>query len=600
MAAAHWTSYYTDEGPSSLSEDGRTLMISVVLDAGAEKDYDGIRVIIVNREEDMFVNDKMDLFRPSHAIGSNYRKSLTSYYSLQKPPTSHEAHVAKTEKLCTVIFELVSLTTYLGQFASLLPVGYSTEVSSQRSARVILDHIEHRVSSTLFFVYCNYSMQPNFSPGGTVMKPTRLRAHYIRVIPVAKSRPPWPTWNLPQTLLSYIMTIAFSEKPKGWRKGLLACSLVCKSWAYLVELFFNDFHGIAASCADHNPPSISSVARSLEMNLSRGVLIKSYSPNQYLRPVRRFTDVAFLAYCQAQNTILRKATAVGHVSLELTHACVFRDLFDILRGLRHVQSLQVSHLQRYTPLASLRHFTFREILEIISWWPRLRKLTITSWEESSKWHPPLSAGPQPYSITDIDLGVGRLDLPDLLNLTGPLCAPPTLRIAHFTSIGGLTNGDFTIFLRHVAPTLVDLSIIACSFHRYHEDEEHALDATIPFLTSLENLVIDGDLSTVKVLSCKIKDNPPQPGRHSGFQPFGGDNGIITDRKHCISFKNSRKMELESVLEALSVTGWDSICIHLNSANEYYPQDSARVSQAARARGIDFRVSIAAQSLRWGY
>ncbi|KAG6907084.1 hypothetical protein DXG01_010656 [Tephrocybe rancida] len=584
MSIHHWTSYNAHEGPSFLPEDGRTLMISVILDAGSQEDFEGIRVIIVRRETegaDMSVKERTDPARSSYVTGVNYRKTLTNLRSREKN-RGHLTHMTEGKKICTVIFELAPTQTYWGQFARLVLIDQQT---SSTSLRIIHDHFEHSVSSTLLFLHCSHSPRPEFSPGGSIRKPTRVRAHDIRVIPVPKSRPPWPTFSLPPALLSRIVLFAFSEKQKGWRKGLLACSLVCRAWAYLADLVFNDFLDTSTSRTDHDPPNITTVSRSLLRNVARGLLITSFSPTKYLRPTR-VTNVAFMAFCEAQNTILRIANSVIDMSLESTHAFLFQDFYDILCGLRNVQNLRVTRSHRFGPPAAedVRHLTFEEIMKIITFWPDLRKLRIVNWkslpESTSSFGGAGTENIIASSIENLNLSIGRLGGAKLLSLTGPSHSPTHLRVARFDAVKGLTNSDLLAFLLRVAPTLTSLSITACPIPRSSDDEEYAIDVAMPCMTSLENLLLDGDLSTANALTRKVRRRPRDDNK----------------RRHRISLSNPPMMILEDVLEAVSITGWESICVYLESSMGCSIRSSVEVAQVARTRGIDFRVSISPREL----
>lgn len=321
------------------------------------------------------VTECTDLARSSRVTGLSYRKTLIA----SRTPVQSMDHCATTigdKQLCTIIFELVPSRTYWGHFARLV---LREQHTSQPSPQIIHEHTEHRVSST-FFLQCSHSVQPDFSPGGSNIQPTRVHSHCVRVIPVTKNRPPWSTFNLPQPILSRIILFAFSDKQKEWRRGLLSCSLVCKSWAYLADFFFADFQELRS---DHDPPSISTVARSLQENSSRGPLIMTYSPTKYLRP-RRITN-AFKVFCEAQNTILHYATAVTDLAIESTDVFHFPEFYNILCGLREVSNLQVTGMHRFAPSDSdIRHLTFEEILKVVSLWPHLRKLSIMNLKLSSR------------------------------------------------------------------------------------------------------------------------------------------------------------------------------------------------------------------------
>ncbi|KAG6880233.1 hypothetical protein C0992_002999 [Termitomyces sp. T32_za158] len=554
-------------------------MISVVLDAGAQKHFEGIRVLIVqgSNTNEMSVTKRTDLARLSRVTGLSYRKALIASRAPAKS-MDHCAHTIGDEKLCTIIFELAPSQTYWGHFARLILTGHH---AFQPSLRIIHSHIERGVS-TFLFLQCSHSAMPDFSPGGVMTKPTRVRAHCVRVIPVTENRPLRSTFKLPRSLLSRIICIAFSDQTKGWRKGLLSCSLVCKSWVYLADIFFTDFEGVRKKRFDHDPPYIASVARSLQENPFRARLIMTYSPAKYLRPTR-VNNAVFRAFCEAQNMILHYATAVKDLTLEFTHAFLFQEFYDILRGLRGVSNLQVIGAQRFGPpdTGDVRHLTFEEILKIVSLWPCLSKLVIENFKLTSGSSSSRGADLEDVQITcpihDLYLGVGILRGPLLMRLTGSLPSPPTICFAQFDAVKGLTNSDFLAFLLRVSPTLVYLSVSDCPMWRNSDDEEYAIDAAMPNLTSLETLSLGGDLSSEKALIRKIR-------RMSLDEE-------TTQNRHKISLFNPKMVRLDVVMDALSVTGWDAIHICMDTPAGYSPQLTAEVTQAAKARGIDFSVAI---------
>ncbi|KAG6900671.1 hypothetical protein C0993_005904 [Termitomyces sp. T159_Od127] len=308
----------------------------------------------------------------------------------------------------------------------------------------------------------------------------------------------------------------------------------------------------------------------------------THSPSQYLRPTR-VTNTAFRAFCEAQNTILRYATAVTDVAIESTHTVLFNEFYDILCGLRSVSNLQVTGTQRFGPpdTGDIRPLTFDEILKIISLWSHLKELSIFNFKLSSGFDSPSSSGTDikdveiTCPIENLNLGIGMLKSSLLMRLTGPLYSPPTIRFARFDAVKGLTNSDFLAFLMRVSSTLVSLVVSACPMWRNSDDEEYAIDAAMPSLKFLETLILEGDLSSEKALIRKVRQ-----------RPLG--EGTIRNR-HQISLSSPKMVQLDVLMDAVSVTGWDTIHVYLDTPAGYSPQLSSEVTQAGKARGVDFRV-----------
>lgn len=166
--------------------------------------------------------------------------------------------------------------------------------------------------------------------------------------------------------------------------------------------------------------------------------------------------------------------------------------------------------------------------------------------------------------------------PLLMRLTGLFSLPPTIRVARFDDIRGLTNSDLLAFLLRVSPTLVSLHISACGMWRDSDDEEYAIDVAMPGLTSLETLILEGDLTSEKALIRKVRRQQDER---------------TTQNRHKISLSSPKMVRLDAIMDAVAVTGWDTIDMYLDTSAGYSPQLSAEVTQAAKARGVDFCIGI---------
>ncbi|KAF8076901.1 hypothetical protein FPV67DRAFT_437484 [Lyophyllum atratum] len=421
-----------------------------------------------------------------------------------------------------------------------------------------------------------------------------------RILPI-RSASRTPFIFLPFPIIRRIALYACNLEEKRWRQALLSYGLVCKSWAPVLDLFFEVFlDPNYDSRKNECPPSIGAVARSLSNNPTRGALIKTYSPLQYrLLLEMRATVAAFEEFCEAQNTILCLATSLMHVTVASTLVSLFQEFVDILCTLEDVQSFRVMNLTFWElHLATenlVRSLSFEDIRRIIAHWPRLTRLKLVRWASSpSSSSQSVSSEPsrdlgivvqnteyeglEPlYQIEDLSLFSGELTAPQLRILVSPSQhLAPTLRKAAFENVRGISNADFLAFLTSVASTLVSLNVVQCNIPRASEDEEYAIDAAMPNLVSLESFEVDGDHASALSISRKIRRNIPRKTRK--LWSFRGDMMMIN---------NPNSMDLESIIEALSLSGWDSVTVVQDPEKRYSLHMLSQASDIAQERGIYF-------------
>ncbi|KAF8076903.1 hypothetical protein FPV67DRAFT_1665142 [Lyophyllum atratum] len=311
--------------------------------------------------------------------------------------------------------------------------------------------------------------------------------------------------------------------------------------------------------------------------------------------MKRVTVANFVNYCKAKNTILRLATSLRHITVASTLVPLFQEFVDILCTLEDVQSfrsMNTSYWQLLPPERTpVRALSFADIERIIARWPHLTRLVLAGWTSP----PPSSSqsfsserskdldvvgqnteyedeGLEPLCrIEDLTLVNGKLTASQLRFLASPSHhLAPTLHRARFKDVRGISNSEFLAFLTSVASTLESLSIFRCNYPRASEDEEYAIDAAMPNLALLESLDVEGDHASTLSISRKTR-------RESW-------SGCATGR---IVIDNPHSMDLASIVEALPVTGWDSVTVVRNPKKTYLPDLVLEASDIAQARGINF-------------
>ncbi|KAF8077633.1 hypothetical protein FPV67DRAFT_1462457 [Lyophyllum atratum] len=390
---SHWMSYRGEA--SGYHEDlyPRSVMISVVLDAGCRNDFSGIRLVILRRDSggaEATVRNCPELFKfyNGHHTHQKHRDALTSLRTSRELSNSllHDyARGSLGRKICTVIFELVLVQT--DDVPSLEAEKYRAELSPlQRQGlnpgdpafHIVYDHAQRLNTPLLLFLKCSHACITGsyFNMGRSCPGP-RIYVHTVRILPLLGNRPlPVP---LPLPLLKRCIIYAFADRQRGWRKGLLSCGLVCRSWAPILDLFFQHFHYPDQSQSS-DPPHISAVAVSLERTPFRAALVRGFTPLLYAPPNVRATTTFF----ESQNAILRRAKSVEELSIRSTHPSLSEELLHILGGLREVRAFKVSSINlpsyRQTLTEEIDDFNISEIQSAIALWPHLRTLKIYNWK----------------------------------------------------------------------------------------------------------------------------------------------------------------------------------------------------------------------------
>ncbi|KAF8076902.1 hypothetical protein FPV67DRAFT_1473099 [Lyophyllum atratum] len=593
-AAAHWMSFSAIPWVGVWHEHLFTCNLAIVVDDAARCDFSSIRVLIVQEEvpgEDLGLTIKRrdydyDGYDPGPRSGRSFRQRLTALRSGRDRDRllcdNIDSNVAERDKLCTVIFKLQPMPQAGNLWATLKP---STRQEIQWP----------------MIIKYEYTQRLHTDPVCLFLESNRKFAQDLytaRILPI-RSTSRSPCVYLPFPIIRRISFYACNVERDGWRQTLASFGLVCKAWAPLFDLFFEVFlNSSYDSRKDKGPPRIAAVARSLSENPARGTLIKTYSPILYRPiPMKRVTAATFEKYCKAQNTILRLATSLTHITVASTLVPLLQEFVDILCTLEDVQSFRSMNSLYWQVLppeeTPVRTLSFEDIQRIIARWPRLTKLSLAGWTS-----PPPSSSQSFSSKRSKDLDVvgqnteyegveSMCRIEDLTLVTGELTASqlrflaspspslaPTLQRARFKDVRGISNSEFLAFLTSVASTLVSLLVARCDYYHASKDEEYAIDVAMPNLVSLESLDVEGDHASALSISRKTR-RESRSGRTRGR----------------ITINNPYSMDLASIVEALPFTGWDSVTVVRNPKKTYLPDLVQEASDIAQARGIDFDLVI---------
>ncbi|KAF8055899.1 hypothetical protein FPV67DRAFT_726707 [Lyophyllum atratum] len=390
---SHWISYSGEASGYHEDLDPRSLMISVVLDAGCQREFSGIRLVILRRDSEgaeATVRDCPELFKfyNGHHTHQRHRDALTSLRTsgeLSNSLLRDYARGSQGRKICTVIFELVLVradgdpTSEQKAYAKLSLLQRQELNPGDHAFHILYDHAQQSNTPLLLFLQCSHTSITKscltaidrWSSTGP-----RIYVHRVRILPLVSNRP--VPVSLPLPLLKRCVSYAFVQRQRGWREGLLSCGLVCRSWAPILDLFFQHFHH--PKMLQFRPPDISAVAVSLQRTPFRAALVRGYTPLLYTTP-RPETVTKFF---ESQNSILRQAKSVEELIIGSTHPSLSEELLRILGGLREVRTFKVSRMilpsYRQISKEDIYDLNISEIQSAIALWPHLTTLKITDWK----------------------------------------------------------------------------------------------------------------------------------------------------------------------------------------------------------------------------
>ncbi|KAG5644244.1 hypothetical protein DXG03_008839 [Asterophora parasitica] len=580
----YWMSHSTQTQPQHLP--GHILMLSIVLDAAIREDFSGIRVLIVQGINGKRLSTMKESLGHGRRAALSHRSALSSVRAIKQYSAAHICAESKRDhdkSLCTVVLGITLVEKYTyGSLTAVEPKITPLLQKPTHPMEVIYDSAFSLDAPLLLFLDCELRDPPHPYYISEWYTPTWYNAYSVHVLPAKARTERLSSSNfLPEPIINLIAAYAVSPLERGWRRDLWSCGMVTKSWSHLLdEVFLIMGRFLDEQLPDRVP--IAQFARSLEANPTRAALMNIYTPSQFNDMQDEEADLPRLSDYEAQNSILSLVPSYTKLRVAGTHPSLFQAFRDILCGLKkvrtfHVHPRSIDNWWKWElddKAGSIHHLSVNDIQRIISCWKRLKRLEIRDTnaldpdEVAEETEPELA-----YQLHDLALFNVRLSVRQLLIFASPRYPTPILRRAKLFEVSGLTNADLLSFLTHVAPGLFILSISNCSFSRASLEEEYAVDATMPSMTSLERAILNGDIASSLAIARKpLRTGPP--------------TGNKWDKQR-IELRNAHVTQ-ESINDALQTTHWEHVVAAGLSRDQYsYPLD-LRANDIAKLREITFQ------------
>ncbi|TFY69321.1 hypothetical protein EVG20_g3201 [Dentipellis fragilis] len=534
-----WMYGYDYTGPIPGFNDSG-FSICAQFDHGSERYFSGFRIVVLCRKDEKeFAGLTVGVDRGQY--GSCALDPGLSIQGTSRTVEDPQSAASAGDTPCTVVYEIVDKSdeTWYAADIQLRP----PQLVDDDAYRIVHEHKQLCTSapsskSVMLFLLASCSFRGQLKPSNpmgvvcALPAPVGVSARGVRILPPPALHPPFK--QPPPEILHLIFLQALEDKLyEPWRSSLLSFTLVCRAWAPVFVMLYQDFSQYAGG---RSPPKQVGLAAALRLNPERGRAIRRFSPYHF-----RSGDETYEELSQALVDILSSASLVE----DLTIKDVFVDYKDkfiqALRGCTAVTSFMVN---RGPPDPEKEPSTYvlslADIITCMAHWRSLRILTIYGFNSSIN-----SNGDNPTPICQLQqlrLQGGRASDLELMHITSSSLS--SLRQVDFDKVTGITNSGLKEWLLAVAGTLKSLSFDDCTFSRENNDEEHAIDAAIGQMDQLRSLQLDGEMYTELVFMRKEK-KPRPPGvrgriyriRLSSIRP-----GAFT--KHFLS--------------VLKYTGWEDI------------------------------------------
>ncbi|KAF8071527.1 hypothetical protein FPV67DRAFT_879000 [Lyophyllum atratum] len=546
---SHWISYGRHEGPRRMSTNSGCI-VSIVLDDSSIAHFSAIRFLIVSKQsqnlDHLRITDCHDLDRWKPSGGSpgspgpqtHYRTRLHRLCAASRDTAVILASPVSGLPIFTMVFELIDtggdLDPSYGDLQLVALVPCSRLPLDQLPLRVIYERV-HRVSpgnpSLLVFLDSNVCFESLPQELCDSHFPAAIRAHSIRVLPTSGRQGSF--FPLHPAIIRHVVDFAIGGRPFGWRRALLAYGLVSKSWAHVLDLFFERFSG----SNEFQKVDVCDVARALERRPERGALMHTLDftdynlgPPEDLKTVGPFYNG--LEGWHAFLKILQYATSVRRLCL-LAIPEMFSNSF--VRGLSDLRKVQRCFS------GSCISLTMADIQTFIAEWEDLTSLSVTYWAGQGDTEP--SSRRLTCNVEELNLFRGDMNGRQFLRF---LSVPrPRLKRLQLQYVQGISNEEFRSFLFLAAPTLSQISVSECPMPCSSPNEEFALDAVIHMMDAITFISAPGTHVSARILSRKISRTPPSSGaiRATIYINCAGADTTIGQ-----------------VAEAMKVTGWEMIWI----------------------------------------
>ncbi|KAG5728212.1 hypothetical protein E4T56_gene19079 [Termitomyces sp. T112] len=568
----HWLSYQPSRREHIAGSRGCESTITVVLDAGAREHFSGIRILVVcswvtcDFDWDLCaIRSSLDVFDDSQD-----RFTLRNQLLHRKKVRSYNTHLS-SRPLCTFVFELCQLPATSALTLHLR----SDRLYDSTSERLCILHDLTYPYPTLYATFNTWGhLYPSLM--------TEMR-HNIRVLPLPTLRQrASAVSSLPNAIIMSIVRHALGKKDFGWRADLMYYGTVCRAWVPTLDLFFESAQ--SRHCKDR--PTAFCVARALEQRPDRRALLGAFLPAAY----REYYDSRrYSAFSQTCVRILGLATAVRYVYLPVVASSVWDELVGVLQRLQGVRRCSLSSQSIHRSSAVIRSYSVDDIQTIVGNWEHLRTLRIEGWTVET---PSKEVHRQLYHLKELRLVAGHLTGDQILRFV-PSVPVSTLKKLHLISISGLTNNDLFSLLSLVSPTLEELYIQSTPTHRAGVDEPYALDATIPNMSRLKSVTLDGDHASALTIARK---GPGSRKRQMGQSEIRGTITLIVHTEFEV-------VHARSIIRALETTGWKHVMVWWNRKIAWDADtawDDATFAMKAtsiQARGVHLRFRFFDRSVR---
>jgi len=157
---------------------------------------------------------------------------------------------------------------------------------------------------------------------------------------------------------------------------------------------------------------------------------------------------------------------------------------------------------------------------------------------------------------------------------------------------GLRNQDFRVFLTAVAHSISKIIVLQCIFSR-DVDEEFALDAAMPNLSSLETLSADGrSVSALAISRRPLINSTASRDLHGSIsiEPAGSELALheVAEAMKVTTWKAIRVIWAPSRMASDDPTGvYSNTQVLTTSISSFNESDTMAARQVARKRGIMF-------------
>ncbi|KAJ7195670.1 hypothetical protein GGX14DRAFT_674743 [Mycena pura] len=585
------------EGPGC-THSGNQVVISVVLEPGAEKRFSGIQVVVCCREDVperhkltvkddvgrvQFVRWQREQEPPPPGVAKQF--SLAFKFAdpnedlLLQQEAAHKASdtllaqglPASELPLYTVAYEVQDMSSDTWHCATLVLL--PSWPPADGTYRIAYQFVQPTHDPVVLYLSLSHSLRrtlkPNNESGIVCAYPASrgIFAFAVRVCPPQAQRRPFT--QPPPEILSAIFACAAKGTYESGRPALVSLALVCHAWVIALEHLFHDFGSYTSKA-----PDLVALAKAVQAKPRMGSAIRHLSRSHFGRDPDRDAQ-RYLELAIAFKDVLHSAKHVRTLEIFDTHPSLREEFVQALGQSRDVRNLLIN---RYSLSDEQREYrcqpTLPDLFRCFQRWPRLHKLELYGWDGPNPFlqtveqftieqTPPLDC-----ALSTIRLATGPITGPQLCNLTAGSHA--SLTEAYFSGLIGLSNAGLKEWLVQLAPTLQRLHIKQCSIARASDEEEYALDAAMGTLTALSDLHVDGDILSELAVLRKTASGAATPRPRSA---------------RMIHLENCPGVSPHGLVQAMKHTGWNTIrARQLFEGNQPLFEEAEAV---AKERGLSF-------------